>query len=62
MTKKKHSFEYYIFYRKKLRKLNSNFSDCKLDPVPGPNTLFLEVDPRIRIHINMKRIRNTGQR
>ena len=44
--KNKHSFEYYIFYRKKL----------DLDP------LFPEVVSRIRIrnHIKMKRVRNTG--
>ena len=46
MTTKKHSIEYYIFYRKIFRK----------------NWNFLEVDPRIRIRIKIKCIQNTGHK
>ena len=47
---KKHRYEYYIFYRKKLRKKqNWNLFDFRSDPDP----LFPEADPRIRIRIKM---------
>ena len=56
--------EYYNFYRKKIRKKDWNLFDFLLDldlkPDPGP--LFPEVDPRIRIQIKMKRIRNTEKK
>ena len=50
-----HISEKYNFYRKK-----SDFrSDWEQDPDPDPDLLLNEQDPRIRIHIIMKRIRNT---
>ena len=59
-----HISEKYIFYRKK-KKLKSWYlsdfrSDLESDPEQDPGSLFHETDPRIRIHIKMKRIRNTG--
>ena len=38
------------------------FLDFSSDPDPAPDPLFHEKDPRIRIriHIKMKRIRNSG--
>ena len=47
--KKKHRYAY-TFYRKKLRN--------KIGICSDPDPLFLEADPRIRIHIKMKRIRH----
>jgi len=51
--KKKHRYEYYNFYR--------NFFDYWSDPAsyPEPDPLLPEGDPRI--HIKMKRIRNTEE-
>ena len=54
-----HISEKYIFYRKKSKtKIDIFPSDLEQDPDPDP--LFHETDPRIRIHIKMKRIRNTA--
>ena len=50
--------ENYIFYRKKRWYFPDFRSDLEQDPNPDP--LFYETDPRIRIHIKMKRIRNTA--
>ena len=36
------------------------FPDFRSDLEQDPDPLFHETDPRIRIHIKMKRIRNTG--
>ena len=44
------------FAEKNEEKKNWNLFDFRSDPDP----LFLEADPRIRIHIKMKRIRKTG--
>ena len=49
-----HISEKYIFYRKKVKQKLIIFPILNLEP------LFHETDPRIRIHIKMKRIRNTG--
>ena len=47
------------FTEKKLEKLNWNLFDFRSDPNPeqDPDPLFPEADPRIRIHIKIKRIR-----
>ena len=56
-NKADHISEQYIFYRKQ----SWYFPDFRLDLVqdPDPDPLFPETDPMIRIHIKMKRIRNT---
>ena len=56
-----HISEKFIFYIKKVNK-SWYFPDLRsdLDPDPEQDPLFHETDPRIRIHIKMKRIRNTG--
>ena len=51
-NKTDHISEKYIFYR--------YFPDFSSDLEQDPDPLFHETDPRIRIHIKMKRIRNTG--
>ena len=48
--------ETYILYRKK----SWYFPDFRSDLEQDPDPLFHEMDPRIRIQIKMKRIRNTG--
>ena len=50
-----HISEKYIFYRKK----GWYFPDFRSDLEQDPDPIFHEADPRIRIHIKMKRIRNT---
>ena len=47
---------YYTFYRKKFRK-HGKMEELEFRSDPDP--LFPEVDPLIRNHIKMKRIRNT---
>ena len=57
-NKTDHISEKYIFYRKKKLIFPDFRSDLEQDPDPDP--LFRETDPRIRIHIKMKLIRNTS--
>ena len=59
-NKTDHISEKYIFYTKK--KLNKSwyFPDFRSDLAPDP--LFHETDPRIRIDIKIKRIRNTAKK
>ena len=52
---KKHRLENYIYFPEKINKKKRNFFDFRSDP----DSLFLEVDPRIQFHIKMKWIRNT---
>ena len=42
------------------RKKSWYFPDFGLDPDPDQDPFFQKADPRIRIHVIMKRIRNTG--
>ena len=59
--KKKHCFEYNIFYRKELRRKILEFLRFEVgsgSTIPGsgsadPDPLFPEVNPRIRINIKM---------
>ena len=54
-----------IFWRniscinRKVKKKFLYFLDFRSDSEQNPDPLFHETDPRIRIHIKMKRIRNT---
>ena len=50
-----------IFDRKKVLK-SWYFFDFRSDPELDPDPLFHETDPRIRIHIKMKRIRNAADK
>ena len=64
INKADHISEKYIFYRKKKQNKSQYFPDFRSDLEPDPDPLFHETDPkiRIRIHIKMKRIRNTGKK
>ena len=54
-NKTDHNSEKYIFIEK-----SWYFPGFRSDLEQDPDPLFRETDPRIRIHIKMKRIRNTA--
>ena len=56
-NKTDHISEKYIFF---IEKKSCYFPDFRSDLEQDPDPFFHETDPRIRIHIKMKRIRNTA--
>ena len=59
-NKTDHISEKYILNRKKSTTIKLLFPDFSLDLEQDPDPLFHETDPRIRIHIKMKRICKTN--